>query len=79
MPKVMVLIGAGIPLLFLKQMPDRLYWMVYDHPGAGESHHLAYPFPHVFPVTVRWAFLAPLILYDKREQETSRWICQHHR
>ena len=24
MPKVVVLIGAGVPLLFLKQMPDRL-------------------------------------------------------
>ena len=48
--------------ILLEKMPDSFQRMVYDHPGAGESHHLAYPFPHVFPVAVRRAFLAGSLL-----------------
>ena len=36
--------------------------MIQHHPGTSESHHLANPFPLVFPVTVRWAFLAGSLL-----------------
>ena len=43
-------------------MPDSFNWVIQHHPRASESHHLAYPFPHVFPVAVGWAFLAGSLL-----------------
>ena len=36
--------------------------MIQHHPGTSESHHLAYPFSHVFPVAMGWAFLAGSLL-----------------
>ena len=36
--------------------------MIQHHPGTSEPHHLAYPFSHVFPVAVGWAFLAGSLL-----------------
>ena len=36
--------------------------MIQHHSGTSESHHLAYPFSHVFPVAVGWAFLAGCLL-----------------
>ena len=40
----------------------RFQRMIQHHPGTSESHHLAYPFPHVFPIAVGWAFLAGSLL-----------------
>ena len=58
MPKVVVFVGVGVPFLFLEQMSDRFQRMIQHHPWASKSHHLAYPFSHVFPVTMRRTFLA---------------------
>ena len=43
-------------------MPDSFNWVIQHHPRASESHHLANPFPHVFPVAVGRAFLAGSLL-----------------
>ena len=37
--------------------------MIQHHPRTGEPHHLAYPFSHVFPVAMGWAFLAGSLLF----------------